>query len=500
MSPDTSQPLAIGLITLLVVFLARIFNNYRVKMVKLDAIPTIGHDGIFKSYISALHFLTRGREIIQEGYEKAGLKTTLNFPGQAFKIALPDRWLVIVTGQRMVEDIRKAPDNILSFKSAVDELFQTKITVGEIVATDPWHFDIIKGPLTKNISAKFPEMHDEMIAAFADELPFTDGGTPYELSVHILMVTGRDEEWMSININFTKDLHTTSGLILLTPFRFLQPVVGWLATSRRWYLRRALKHLRPIILRRLQIMDKNPNSDDLPDDFLTWLLKEVNTSKRSDLSNITTALLSTNITAIQTTSSAFTNALFDLASYPHFVEPLRREVEEAIREDGWSKVAMGKMRTLDSFLKESMRVSNTNAFGLLRKPLQDFTFSDGTVIPAGTFVATATRALHFDESHYTNPDEFDGLRFHRLREELGDNLKYQMVTPGDNYLSFGAGKHACPGRFFAVNELKALVSHTLLNYDIKFDEGDKSKVQEFAGRMSADPNTHIMIRRRIQWD
>jgi hypothetical protein len=57
--------------------------------------------------------------------------------------------------------------------------------------------------------------------------------------------------------------------------------------------------------------------------------------------------------------------LFDLASYPQFVEPLRREVEEVISEDGWSKVAMGKMRILDSFLKESMRVSNTNACSYL---------------------------------------------------------------------------------------------------------------------------------------
>ncbi|EEB86636.1 hypothetical protein MPER_16341, partial [Moniliophthora perniciosa FA553] len=80
--------------------------------------------------------------------------------------------------------------------------------------------------------------------------------------------------------------------------------------------------------------------------------------------------------------------------------------------------------------------------GLLRKPLQDFVFSDGTIVPKGTFIATAPRALHFDKTHYTNPDEFDGLRFYYLREQAGDNLKCQMVTPGDNYLSFGLGKQA----------------------------------------------------------
>lgn len=32
-----------------------------------------------------------------------------------------------------------------------------------------------------------------------------------------------------------------------------------------------------------------------------------------------------------------------------------------------------------------------------RKAIKDFTFSDGTTVPAGTFVSVATHSAHFDD-------------------------------------------------------------------------------------------------------
>jgi cytochrome P450 len=38
-----------------------------------------------------------------------------------------------------------------------------------------------------------------------------------------------------------------------------------------------------------------------------------------------------------------------------------------------------------------------------------------------------------------------------------------------DYLPFGHGRHACPGRFFAATELKGMLAH-VMNYDVKLDE------------------------------
>ncbi|KAJ7825625.1 hypothetical protein B0H14DRAFT_2368863, partial [Mycena olivaceomarginata] len=71
-----------------------------------------------------------------------------------------------------------------------------------------------------------------------------------------------------------------------------------------------------------------------------------------------------------------------------------------------------------------------------------FTFSDGTHLPRGTFLAAATHATHHDPMNYDNPDVFDGFRFANMREEDDcGGIKYQMVAPDIKYLSFGLGRY-----------------------------------------------------------
>lgn len=63
---------------------------------------------------------------------------------------------------------------------------------------------------------------------------------------------------------------------------------------------------------------------------------------------------------------SFTHALFSLAAEPEkYVPAMREEVERVIKEDGWTKVAMTKMRKLDSFLKETQRFNGIGS-GMLQ--------------------------------------------------------------------------------------------------------------------------------------
>ena len=52
-----------------------------------------------------------------------------------------------------------------------------------------------------------------------------------------------------------------------------------------------------------------------------------------------------------------TNAFYYLLSHPEYIEPLRHDVETAVAEEGWTKAGMGKMLKLDSFFRESQRIS-----------------------------------------------------------------------------------------------------------------------------------------------
>lgn len=78
--------------------------------------------------------------------------------------------------------------------------------------------------------------------------------------------------------------------------------------------------------------------------------------------------------------------------------------------------------------------------------MKDYTFSDGTFVPEGTFVAVASKATHTDENIYPRANEFQPFRFSTMRDkDIGTEdmaSKYGMVSLGTNHVPFGHGKHA----------------------------------------------------------
>jgi len=64
-------------------------------------------------------------------------------------------------------------------------------------------------------------------------------------------------------------------------------------------------------------------------------------------------------------------------------------------------------------------------------------------------------------------------------------------------LSFGAGRHACPGRFFAAMELKVLLAYIICNYDFKLTtDGARPKNTFFSFSCMPDFDTELMFKVR----
>jgi len=212
---------------------------------------------------------------------------------------------------------------------------------------------------------------------------------------------------------------------------------------------------------------------------------------------ITKRLLSINFAAIHTSSVTFTHALFHLAAEPEYLTPLREEIEAIIKEDGWSKASLGKMHKLDSFLRETQRVTGLGAMRLTRKAIKDYTFSDGTFVPKGTFISAPARAIHMDDEIYPNAHVFDGFRFSDIKGEEDLRLANEFVSTSPDYLPFGHAKNACPGRFFVSIEFKVMLAHIVLYYDVKMEkEGVRPPFRWMGGGYMADQNSRVMFRRR----
>ena len=108
--------------------------------------------------------------------------------------------------------------------------------------------------------------------------------------------------------------------------------------------------------------------------------------------------------------------------------------------------------------------------------------------------AGVSRDAHF----YSQPDTFDALRFFKMRQQSEEDAnRWHFTSIGDTNVNFGAGKHTCPGRFFAGNEIKMMLAYFLLNFDMKLKNGE-GRPKPFMLMMSKTPNPNgeVMFRRR----
>ncbi|KAF8575896.1 cytochrome P450 [Ramaria rubella] len=439
--------------------------------------------------------------MVQFGYDK--------YKSRAFRIPQINRWHIVVSGEKLIEELRKAPDEALSLEEALEETLLTRYLVGPTVTSKPYHVNIVRAQLTRNLGSLFPEVRDEIIHAFEDNFPAGDEWTKIPAYASVLQIVARasnrifvgaplcrDPDYIALNIKFTVDIAKARMKLMLVP-NFLKPLGGMLITNVPKSIQLGLRHLGSMIEERQRKIDEyGLDYPDKPNDFLSWMMDEAEGEERTP-ERLTNRMLTLNFAAIQTSSTSFTHALFHLAAQPEYIDSIRKEVEAIIAEEGWTKIAMAKMCKLDSFLKESQRFNGLGALTMTRKALKDFTFSDGTHIPKGALVSAASTATHHNEAMYNNSDTFDGFRFSDIREKDGQGMTNQFVATNPDYISFGHGKHACPGRFFAANELKAVMAHLVLNYDIKLEnEGTRPPNMWFALQCMPNIMAGVMVRRR----
>ncbi|KAF9244148.1 cytochrome P450 [Melanogaster broomeanus] len=446
------------------------------KRTNLDVIPTVGSSTWLGSWWSGVKFLTNATDIIQEGYKK--------HKGAAFKVVNMYNWLVIVSGTRYVEDIRNASDDELSNMEAINDTMKFEYTLGHNVHYNPYH------------------VQDEVVTAFEETLDLNGNGKLEFMSSKIVCRTGnrifvglplcRDPDWIDLNIRFMFDVIKGGIIIGLFP-----NLVARFMTCVPESTRRGMKHLGPIIEERQKDLAENGNVwADKPHDLISWLMNEAVDSERT-IKNWTLRVLAVNIAAVHTTANSFTQALYRLAANPQYMQPLREEVESVIASEGWSKDALGKMYKIDSFLRESQRLEGNTALTMLRKALKDFRFSDGTVIPKGAFLAVAAYSTHLDDGLYENAHRFDPFRFANMHGEDEEGANQQFVSLTPEYLPFGLGRHACPGRFFAAVQLKTMLAHVVLSYDIKLENGAAQPQSVQIGiAIAADSSAKVMFRKR----
>ncbi|KAH8996774.1 cytochrome P450 [Lactarius akahatsu] len=503
------------------VFVAFLFASWYRRDPLLDAIPTVGFSDPILSYFSALRFILDGPLRLKYGYEKTGRGL--------FKTATLRRWMVLASSPELIEDVRKASDDVLSITASAIEFLQADYTLDLLDMNTDYHTDVIRAKLTRNIAATFKDVRDELIRSLDASIPVLGDDwvkvPVMETMQRVVSATTnrvfvgpplcRNQEYLTLNLNYAVNVMKFAAIIGMFP-RPLKPIVARMLSNLPSQIRQEMEFIRPMVeerfarmeefgedwddkpVRRSTSLDVNVviNAEALQNDMLMWLMSESKGVERS-LEGLARRMLVVNFAAIHSTSTTFTNVLYHLLSNPEYVEPLRQDVETAVAEEGWTKAGLDKMHKIDSFLRETQRMDSLDNLTMIRLALRPFTFSNGVTVPAGTLIAAPTGAINGDGEIFPNPEEFDGFRFTKPRGHDGNTVAgRQALYKTAEQLIFGYGRHACPGRFFAVNEVKALLAHVVVTYDVKFEEGKQAPSSFSIGSMRVPGKANAMFRKR----
>jgi ent-kaurene oxidase len=128
--------------------------------------------------------------------------------------------------------------------------------------------------------------------------------------------------------------------------------------------------------------------------------------------------------------------------------------------------------------------------------MKPITLSDGTTLPKGTHFAVASWPLTMDPNIVPEPDKFDPLRYYRMRQVPSEKNKHLSVSTDKYHLHFGHGVLACPGRFFAILQMKLVLARLLLEYEFKYPDGQgrprNLSVDEYC---LPDPSAKLLIKK-----
>ncbi|GAP88827.1 putative cytochrome P450 [Rosellinia necatrix] len=174
------------------------------------------------------------------------------------------------------------------------------------------------------------------------------------------------------------------------------------------------------------------------------------------------------IAGSDTSASALIHSFYELGRDANVVRKIREELEQhGIRnDDTFSITQLQYLEYLNAFINETLRMHPTNPGGLFRLTPPGGVKIGGHYLPGGVKVVNPHFSVLRSPKAFVSPNEFIPERW-TTRPELVLNKKA--------FCPFSLGRYACIGRNLALNELRAVISKSVLEFDITFAPGETGR-------------------------
>ncbi|KAK4496143.1 hypothetical protein PRZ48_012122 [Zasmidium cellare] len=416
-------------------------------------------------------YLQDGRGLLERGKQ---------YPS-CFQVQTGTNWKIVVPN-RFAQELKNHPD--LSFNDAHARDSFTSYPglqpFREILENDTFIQEVVRKKLTQSLGLITAGLVEETLLTYRDlfgeskewqtrviKTDVQDIIARLSSRVFLGLDLCRNQEWLNITKNYTY-----SSFEAISELRSLhaltRPFMQWFSkncTQARLYYKKAQVLIQPVVDRRraqVQAESSEGEGSSKTSDAIGWMVE----CARGRNIDYAAAQLSFSLAAIHLSSETMTMCLLQLCDMPEVIKPLREECRAVLSEHGWTKQALQDMKLLDSFMRECQRTRDLLATSMLRFAKVPVKLSDGIVIPRGSTLMVMNDWAHSSD-HFPNADKFDMGRFAKLRERPGEQNQHLFSTPSADQMGWGFGEHACPGRFFASNEIKIALCILLLEYDFE---------------------------------
>ncbi|XP_075044992.1 cytochrome P450 2J4-like isoform X1 [Mixophyes fleayi] len=202
-----------------------------------------------------------------------------------------------------------------------------------------------------------------------------------------------------------------------------------------------------------------------PRDYIDCYLEELDKDQEDgsnkstfDDENLFTSVSDLFIAGTETTSASLEWCLLYMMTYPDIQEKCREEIN-TIRGDREHLDYEDRVRMpyTQAVLQEVQRFASIVPMGIPHSPIKDIQLN-GYTIPKGTVIIPDLSSVHYDESQWKYPHEFNPENF--LNEE-GELMKV------DSFLPFSAGPRSCLGENLARMEIFLFFTTMLTHFEFQ---------------------------------
>ncbi|KAK2804810.1 hypothetical protein FQN51_001452 [Onygenales sp. PD_10] len=484
-----------------------------------------GKRGLWQYYSLAYECVSRPDKVFKPAYAKdTAWKQLCSAANQMVLMPLPHspQGFLFLLPVELLDEFARQPDKVVSLHAYTREVMHPKYTTfGENFVDNSIHYPVVYRELGQKLASQTHKINDETVFAVKDiltsqldkngELSINMWETSLKLLTQVSnrAVIGlplcRNQEFLDANRVYSDNMFSVGLIIRLIP-SFLRPLLAPIAQRPLLRAREIVaNHALPVIKERMRILDEAENSGktpNLPSDLLTATMKIARNHTDAHLEytplNLVHRVMGYNFLQTWTQALTLTNAIFDLISLPQglfeeTVADIRAEITAGLEKSSgsWTHELLETLEVTDAFLRESMRWNPIGEVGIERTITSKygFTFSNGLHAPRGATLAAPNRSIQRDRRHY--PGGFNPKR------ALHDPTRPRATTVSREFLNFGLGRPACPGRWFAVDVMKLVIGHLLMEYD--FERVDE-RPQNVRKLTIYEPSTrvNIVLRKRVE--